>query len=499
MRGSFAFTTIRRFRWLPLLLGVVSLATVLVLGWSPAPASAVTAQHYTELEFPPLRDIQIPDYERYELPNGLVVYLMEDHELPLVTGSATFRTGERLVPGAQTGLGEITGDAMRLGGTTTYPADTLNLALEQRAASVETSVDVDSGAASFNTLTEDLTDVFTIFADVVRRPAFAPDRIDFLKNQYRGSIQRRNDNPDDIASREFRKLVYGDSSPYARTYEFSTIDNISRDDIQTFYQASVQPAQTILAIAGDFDPESMQRLIAEQFGDWQAAPDAPELPQIPDATQAQTGVFLVDQPQLTQSYVQIGHIAGQRNAPDYAEMAVLNEVLNGFGGRLFNEVRSSQGLAYVVYAFWAARYDYDGIFIGGGQTRSEATVPFIESVKNEIARIREEPVTAEELARAQDSVLNSFVFNFQSPEQTLSRLVRYEYYGYPQDFVFQFREAIANTTTAAIQTAAQQHLQPDDLVVLVVGNAADITPSLSTLTPDQTVTNVDITIPMPEA
>jgi zinc protease len=180
-------------------------------------------------------------------------------------------------------------------------------------------------------------------------------------------------------------------------------------------------------------------------------------------------------------------------------MAVLNEVLNGFGGRLFNEVRSSQGLAYVVYAFWAARYDYDGIFIGGGQTRSEATVPFIESVKDEIARIREEPVTAEELARAQDSVLNSFVFNFQSPEQTLSRLVRYEYYGYPQDFVFQFREAIANTTTAAIQTAAQQHLQPDDLVVLVVGNAADITPSLSTLTPDQTVTNVDITIPMPEA
>jgi zinc protease len=358
---------------------------------------------------------------------------------------------------------------------------------------------VDSGAASFNTLTEDLTDVFTIFADVVRRPAFAPDRIDFLKNQYRGSIQRRNDNPDDIASREFRKLVYGDSSPYARTYEFSTIDNISRDDIQTFYQASVQPAQTILAIAGDFDPESMKRLIAEQFGDWQAAPDVPELPQIPDATQAQTGVFLVDQPQLTQSYVQIGHIAGQRNAPDYAEMAVLNEVLNGFGGRLFNEVRSSQGLAYVVYAFWAARYDYDGIFIGGGQTRSEATVPFIESVKDEIARIREEPVTAEELARAQDSVLNSFVFNFQSPEQTLSRLVRYEYYGYPQDFVFQFREAIANTTTAAIQTAAQQHLQPDDLVVLVVGNAADITPSLSTLTPDQTVTNVDITIPMPEA
>ncbi|MEM9116464.1 MAG: pitrilysin family protein [Cyanobacteria bacterium P01_F01_bin.56] len=499
MRGSFSLISARRFRWLSLLLGVISLATVLTLGWSPAPASAVTAQHYTELEFPPLRDIQIPDFERYELSNGLVVYLMEDHELPLVTGSATFRTGERLVTAEQTGLGEIVGDAMRLGGTATYPADALNLALEQRAAAVETSIDVASGSASFNTLTEDLSDVFTIFADVVQRPAFAQDRIDFLKNRYRGAIQRRNDNPDDIASREFRKLVYGATSPYARTYEFSTIDNITRDDIQAFYRASIRPEQTILAIAGDFNPAQMKDLIAEQFSRWQSASDAPELPPIPTAEQTQAGVFFIDQPQLSQSYVQIGHLAGQRNAPDYVEMAVMNEVLNGFGGRLFNEVRSRQGLAYVVYAFWAARYDYDGIFIGGGQTSSDTTVPFIESVEQEIAAIRQTPVSAEELKRAQDSVLNSFVFNFQSPEQTLSRLVRYEYYDYPQDFVFQFREAVANTTAEAIQVAAQKHLKPEDLVILVVGNSADIDPALSTLTPDQTVTNVDITIPTSEA
>ena len=293
--------------------------------------------------------------------------------------------------------------------------------------------------------------------------------------------------------------MYGEDSPYARTYEYRTLDNISRDDILAFYQASVKPEQTILAIAGDFDSEQMKVLIAEQFGDWQAAPNTPTLPPAPTADQAKAGVFLVDQPQLTQSYVQIGHIGGQRNAPDYAEMAVLNEVLNGFGGRLFNEVRSRQGLAYVVYAFWSARYDYDGIFIGGGQTRSNATVPFVESVQQEIVEIRQTPVSAEELARAQDSVLNSFVFNFQSPEQTLSRLIRYEYYDYPQDFVFQFREDVANTTIEALQAAAQQHLKPEDLVILVVGNAADIEPPLATLTPDQTVTQVDITIPTPEA
>ena len=226
-------------------------------------------------------------------------------------------------------------------------------------------------------------EVFNIFADVVRRPAFAPDRIEFLKNQYRGAIDRRNDNPGDIASREFRKLVYGEESPYARTYEYSTLNNFSRDDIIAFYQASVRPDQTILAISGDIDPEQMKRLIAETFGDWATDPTAPTLPAVPLADQAKAGMFMVDQPQLTQSYVQVGHIGGQRNAEDYPEMAVLNEVLNGFGGRLFNEVRSRQGLAYVVYAYWAARYDYDGIFIGGGQTRSDATVPFIARYRKE--------------------------------------------------------------------------------------------------------------------
>ncbi|MDA0672232.1 MAG: insulinase family protein, partial [Cyanobacteria bacterium] len=215
----------------------------------------------------------------------------------------------------------------------------------------------------------------------------------------------------------------------------------------------------------------------------------------PTAEQAQSGIFLVDQPQLTQSYIQLGHLGGELSNPNHPAMAVLNEVLNGFGGRLFNEVRSRQGLAYVVYAFWAARYDYPGMFIGGGQTRSEATVPFIQAVKTELAKVRTTPVPEAEVERAKDAVLNSFVFNFQSPGQTLSRLIRYEYYGYPEDFVFQFRQAVADTTPADILAAAQAQIKPEDLVVLVVGNAADINPSLETLDPDVPVTAVDITIP----
>ena len=503
MRGSYSVSvktakTFRRLRWLPFLVGILTLVSVLALAWQ-SPAAAVTPRHYTELEFPPLREIQIPDYERYELDNGLVVYLAEDHELPLVSGSVTFRTGERLVPLSTSGLGNIAGDAMRLGGTETYPSEVLNQALEQRAASVETDVDLNSGLASFSTLTEDLEAVFDIFTDVVRRPAFAPDRIEFLKNQYRGAINRRNDDPGDIASREFRKLVYGAESPYARTIEYETLDAISRNDIVQFYRASVRPDHIILAIVGDFESAAMKALIEASFADWQVPNNVPDLPDTPFARQAQTGIFLVEQSQLSQSYVQIGHLGGQRNHPDHAALTVLNEVLNGFGGRLFNELRSRQALAYSVYAFWAARYDYPGLFIGGGQTQSETTVPFIRAFQQEIAQIRQMPVSEAELARAKDAVLNSFVFNFQSPEQTLSRLIRYEYYGYPEDFVFQYRQAVADTTVEDVLAAAKTHLRPEDLVILVVGNSAEIIPPLASLAPDQPVIQVDISIPEPGA
>ncbi|MGB6016002.1 MAG: pitrilysin family protein, partial [Nodosilinea sp.] len=337
-----------RRRLMPLLT-LVGLLGVLLLAWQPS-ASALTPRHYDELKFSPLRDIEIPAYERYELPNGMVVYLLEDHELPLISGSATFRTGGRFEPADKVGLASLTGEAIRLGGTTSLDADALNQALEQRAASIETSIGTSDGSASFSTLSEDTADVFALFADVVQRPAFAEDKIDFLKSQYSGSIARRNDSPDSITSREFRKLVYGSDSPYARTVEYATLAAIDRQDIEQFYQASIRPERTILGIVGDFDSAQMKQWIAEYFGDWQGTGAALDTT-LPTVEQARAGVFRVAQPQLTQSYIQLGHLGGQLNYPDHAALAVMNEVLNGFSGRLFNEVRSRQGLAYSVYAF----------------------------------------------------------------------------------------------------------------------------------------------------
>ena len=478
----------KSFGWLGLLL-----VTLLFVLMSHFPAIAATAKHYTELKFDPLPEIQIPNYTRYKLDNGMVVYLMEDHELPLVGGTAMIRTGERLEPADKVGLASLVGDVMRTGGTTAHTGDELNQLLEQRAASVETGIGSTSGNASFSALSEDLSMVFDLFAEVIKTPAFAQEKLDLAKKQEAGQIARRNDDPNGIAGREFQKLIYGKDSPYARTVEYQTLNKIAREDLVGFYQQYVHPENMILGIIGDFDSAKMRSLVQEKFGNWKPASKAPQ-PTVPSATQEkQGGVFFVNQPQLTQSYVQIGHIGGQLNSPDYPALDVLNQVMNGFGGRLFNEVRSRQGLSYSVYGFWSPRYDFPGTFVAGGQTRSDGTVPFVKAVRAEIEKLRTAPITPEELASAKDQVLNSFVFNFQDPSQTLSRLMRYEYYGYPEDFLFRYQRAVKATTIEDVKRVAQKYLQPDKLVTLVVGNASAIQPPLTSLSAN--VTSLDITIP----
>ena len=481
----------RNVNWLRLL--VVSTLLVVLLR---LPAVAATARHYTQLTFEPLPEVKVPKYSRYVMDNGMVVYLMEDHELPLIGGTAIIRTGDRFEPANEVGLASLTGTVMRTGGTQKHSADELNQLLEQRAASVETEIGDSSGSASFNALSEDSEMVLDLFAEVLRSPKFAQDKLDLAKTQLQGDIARRNDEPDNIAAREFQKLIYGKESPYARTVEYATLDNIAREDLVEFYGQYFHPNNMILGIVGDFDSAKMRSLIQKQFGDWKSSRNLPK-PELPSVSQAKKGgIFLVNQPQLTQSNVQIGHLGGEFNSPDYPALDVLNGVLNGFGGRLFNSVRSRQGLAYSVYGAWSPRFDYPGVFVAAGQTRSEATVPFIKSIQAEIKSLQSQPVTPAELAYAKDSVLNSFVFNFENPSQTLSRLMRYEYYGYPADFLFRYQRAVEATTAADIQRVAKTYLKPENLVTLVVGNAAAISPPLTQLATQ--VTPIDITIPSPK-
>jgi zinc protease len=479
------------FSWLSL-----ALFTVLLSFTFRLTAVADTPKHYTQLKFEPLPEIDLPDYERYKLDNGMVVYLLEDRDLPLISGTAIVRTGSRYEPADKVGLAQLTGTVMRSGGTQNYPAAELNSLLEQKAASVETNISTTSGTATFNTLTEDLDTVFALFSEVLRQPAFAPEKLAIAINQQQGAISRRNDDPQEIASREFDKVLYGETSPYARTIEYETLDNISRADVVDFYQTYFRPENIILGIVGDFKADEMIDRVEEAFGDWEDDTSLPAL-EPPSASQKyDSGLFAIDRPQQTQSSVLLGHIGGQFDNPDYPTLSVLNGVLNGFGGRLFNEVRSRQGLAYSVYGSWSPSYDFDGIFIAGGQTQTDNTVPFIRSIISEIEKLRTKPITEKELANAKESILNSFVFNFQNPSQILSRLMRYEYFDYPENFIFEYQDRVQNTTQEDVLAVAQSYLQPEQLVTVVVGNVEAMNPPLSSL--EQEVHLVDVSLPVPE-
>ena len=446
------------------------------------------------LVYPPLNQPQPPVPDRFELDNGMIVYLLEDHELPIIDISVRIRTGAIYEPADKVGLAAITGAVMRTGGTTSKTGDELDEILENLAASVETSIGDDAGSASVSVLKEDLDTGLSILADILMNPAFREDKIELEKVQHRSGIARRNDNPGSITRREFSKLIYGADSPYARTTEYDTINGITRDDLVAFYQKFFRPNNIILGVLGDFDSESMLAKIQEAFKGWEPAEiDIPEKPKIPE-TYGQR-IALVNKEDVNQTNIRMGHIGWLRKNEDYPSLVVMCQILGiGFSSRLINSIRVEKGLAYSVGNNYGAGYDVPGVFLIACGTKSEATVTAIEAILAEVDKMRAEEVTDQELKQAIDGFMNSSVFDYDTKGEILSRALRYEYHDYPQDFVEQLMAGIREVTKADVKRVAAQYLHPDKFTLIAVGKASDFDKPLDTL---GDVTEVDITIPSP--
>jgi zinc protease len=450
---------------------------------------------YKQLKYPKLRDIQVPDVERVTLPNGMQLFLLEDHELPLIHVSAVIRTGSVYEPADKIGLAGLTGTVMRTGGTTSKTGDEIDEQLEQIAATVETGIGRSSGSAFMSVLKEDVDTGLAVLADVLMNPAFRQEKIDLAKISARTGIARRNDNPGGIASREYTKLIYGSASVYARHTEYATIDGITRDDMVAFHRKFYHPNNTMLAVWGDFKAEQMAAKIEEVFKDWAKA-DV-EVPPVPEVKyEFRSTVNVVTKDDMNQGIIRLGHIGGVMSDPDYFSLMVMNEILgSGFTSRLFKNVRSRQGLAYSVGGAYAADFDHPGMFYIACQTKLGSTVHAINAMIDEVRKMTQEEVTDEELALAKDSYLNSFVFNFESRGQIVNRLMTYVYYGYPEDFLKKTKENVEKVTKADVLRVAKAHLRPDKVQVLVVGKPAEFDQPLSTL---GDVKTIDITIPPPK-
>jgi zinc protease len=471
----------------------VAIAAAALAAILAVPAAAQVG-NYKEIKYPTLPEFKIEKPTIYTLKNGMTVFLMEDHELPMIDVTARIRTGSDWEPAEKTGLAGLMGSVERTGGTATMTGDAMDDYLANRAASIETSIDDDSGRASMNCLKENFDEVLKVFADVLRVPAFAQDKLDLAKVQENTGIARRNDQVMGILYREFPRLVYGKDSPIARLEEYATIAAVAQDDLKAWHKKYYVPNNVYLGVVGDFDSKEMKKKIDAVFGDWAKGP-AETLPPIPYRKDPSPGIYFIEKSDVNQAYVVMGHLGIERKNPDYFAVQVMNEVLGGsFASRMFSNVRSKKGLAYNTFGSLGADFLYPGALRAGLQTKSSTMAQGVEAVKAELVGIIDNPPSDEEMKRAKDSILNSFVFNYDSKAKILNQQMTYAFYGLPADYLEQYRANIEKVTRDDVARVAKKYVHPDQLTLLVIGKSADFDKPVSTF---GKVVNVDITIPPP--
>jgi zinc protease len=453
---------------------------------------AAQVETVDDLTYPTLPDFEVPQPRRVELDNGMVVMLLEDHELPLIDVFARVRTGGRLEPADKVGLASLTGAVLRTGGTATMSGDEIDDFLESRAASIETGIGTTAGSASMSCLKGDFREVLGLFADVLRRPAFEEEKLVVAKNQADTAIARQNDSPQQIMFREFAEIVYGADSPYARQETYTSVASVTRDDLVAWHGRFYHPNNVILGLVGDFDADEALALVREEFGDWQPGPPAPEL-EGGYRSEAAPGVYYVRKDDMTQSNIVMGHLGIERDNPDYLAVDLMNEVLGGsFASRLFSNVRTKKGLAYAVAGGVGANFDYPGQARFWMTTKTETTGAGIDALLEEVRGMIASPPDAEEVEKALSGILNSFIFNSDSRREILGQQLTFEYFGYPPDWLSRYYEGIQEVSVEAVQEAGRKYLHPDELAILVVGPAENRDRPLEEY---GEVIAVDITIP----
>lgn len=428
-----------------------------------------------QMKFPDLK-WQIPELGKEvtvdTLDNGIVLFMMEDHRLPVFNIRGIVRTGSIYDPDGLDGLASITGTVMRSGGTTNIAPDSLNAILEYLAASIETYVGEEQGGVSMNCLAKDMDQCLGLMADILMHPEFRQDQIDLQKDKIKESIIRRNDDPNGIAYREFAHLLY-DDSPFGRIQEWEPISKITRQDMIDFYKKYFVPNNLWLGVTGDFNKDDIEQKISAAFAGWQPSKiDFPPTPKVDK--KSNPGVFLVDK-DLTQSTILFGQLGIKQTNPDRYAIAVMNYILGGgsFTSRMTSVVRSDMGLAYSVGSRFATDSRYVGTFGAFCQTKTSTTYKAMYNMLDQIKIMRKQKVTDYELKAAKDSYINRFVFQFTSPSAIVSRLMNLEYDGMPEDFYKNYISNVEAVTVDDVLVVAKKYLKPEEMTFLVVGSAPE--------------------------
>lgn len=470
----------------PLLLALLIAAT-------SAGAGGAQVSGVEQLRLPPPPRFEIPQPRRVALDNGMVVMLLEDHELPLVTVTALLRTGSRLDPPAKLGLAALAGELMRTGGITRrdgLPAgpggpgaagapgsagglsgDAIDDQLEAHAAGIEVSIGRDSGGAVLSCLKEDFSGLLPVLAGMLRHPAFEPAKLNLAKDLAKARLERENDDPERTLWRELARLVYGPDSVYGRTPTFATVDAVDRADLVDWHARNLRPDRVVLGVVGDVGAEEALAAVRAAFGDWQGGADKPPAVEaLPYRRQPNPGLFAIDKSDMSQSEVAMGHLGIVKNDPDFFAVEVLDELVSGsFASRLVADVRTEKGLAYAVDGRVGSEWDHPGVAAFYLSTKIRSTAAGIAALLGEARDLTARPPTDAEVARAKQAILASFVFHSDSRAKVLDQQLTFELYHYPADWLARYRDGIEAVTTAAVRQAAARHVHPDQFTILVVG------------------------------
>jgi predicted Zn-dependent peptidase len=445
----------------------------------PGAAKAVVAgipARPEEIAFAPLA-FEPPDAATFRrvLPDGTVVFLAPSREFPLVNLSITFKGGASLDPADVPGLASMTARMVREGGAATMPPAELDEQLDFLATEVGVAANDTFTTATMNCLKSNFDESLKLFLGMLRTPAFDAGRLETAKARVLESLKQRNDDASSILSREWKRLVYGPSHFEASEPTDKTVAAITRERLVELHRRIFHPGNMIVSVSGDFDEQEMLAKLTKAFAGWERGAAAPD-PVAPTAV-LEPGLYHVPK-DIPQGKVVMGSRAIARDDPDAIPFLLLNEILGagGFTSRLMQQVRSNEGLAYSVRSSLTPRVAYPGDFRAGFESKNPTVALAAKIVMEQIAKMRDELVTEEELETARLNLIETFPRQFESRPQLLRVFVNDEWTKRPKDFWKTFRDKVRRVTREDLQRVARKHLDPAKMAILVVGDWDKIAP-----------------------
>jgi zinc protease len=411
-----------------------------------------------------------------KLKNGIPVYIAADPTIAFVRVNLLYKGGFFQGTPGQEGLTSLAGTQWRPGGTLKTPADKLDERLEFLAASISSGSGNTSGNLSLSVLEKDLEEGLKLFMEVLQEPAYAQDRLDLAKKNLRQSLERRNDTPQSISNYWRVILLHGESHFMGRWVTPQSLDTVSQADLKAFHAQLMNPANFVVAVSGKFDRKVMLDRLNATLGALKAGPEAKVTPKVPAPDHVRKpGIYVVDK-DLPQAVVNFTLPGLRRGDPDWFPAYVMNEILGGggFTARLMKKIRSDEGLTYGIYSSLEEGPYYRGDWTCQFQTKNTSVAYAMRLALAEIERMKQELVTPEDLAVTKDGIILGFPSNFSSKGAIVGTFAREALVGWPEDFYADFRAKVQAVTREEVQRVARKYLDPSQMVLLVVGKAAEV-------------------------